>query len=280
MKKIKVATSQFPVANNLQTNKKKIIKIVEQAAQQKARVILFPECALTNYMSDVYNPTEACSSKEIESALREIATVAKANKIYVAVGTCLYNKNKKKWFNALVIINDAGRRQCVYNKMALTRADKEQFEQGSTLPTFMVDGVRFGCQICFDVRFPDNYRKLFKKDVHVVLHAYHQAGMPEIVEQRRELMIAFQRVRSSENGIYTVASNTLGLNKGTDQWIPSMIINARGDIIKQCKAGRSGIITATIQADEVFENGEVDIREYSANLLGMKKAGKRYVNGV
>ncbi|MCK5528766.1 MAG: carbon-nitrogen hydrolase family protein [Kiritimatiellae bacterium] len=280
MKKIKVATCQFAVANNLQANKKDIIRIIGQAANKKARIILFPECALTNYMSDGYNPTEACSSKEIESALREIAMVAKANKIYVAVGTCLYNKNKKKWFNALVIINDIGKRQCVYNKMALTRGDKEQFEQGSTLPTFIIDGVRFGCQICFDVRFAENYRKLFKKDVHVVLHAYHQAGLPEIVEQRRELMIAFQRVRSSENGIYTIASNTLGLNKGKDQWIPSMIVNSRGDVIKQCKAGRAGIITATIQADEVFENGEIDIREYSASLLDMKKAGKRYVNGV
>ena len=280
MKKIKVATCQFAIVNNLQANKKKIIKITEQATKKKARLILFPECALTNYMSDGYEPTKAYSHKEIESALLEISSVAKANKIYVAVGTCLYNPKKKLWFNALVIINDNGKRQAVYNKMALTRIDKKYFEQGQTLPTFIIDGVRFGCQICFDVRFSENYRKLFKKDVHVVLHAYHQAGYQEIAMQRRELMEAFQRVRSSENGIYTVASNTIGSNKGKDQWIPSMIVNPRGDIIKKCIPGRTGIVTATIQADELLENGEIDIREYSASLLGMKKPGKRFVNGI
>ena len=280
MKKIKVATCQFVLVNDLNKNKRNIIKIIEQSAKKKARIVLFPECALTNYMSEEYNPTEICSSKDMETALVEIAAVAKANKIYVAVGTCLYNNKKKSWFNALVIINDKGKRQCVYNKMALTRYGKEIFDQGTTLPTFIIDGVKFGCQICFDVRFAENYRKLFKKNVHVVLHAYHQAGIPEIAEQRRELMVAFQRVRSSENGIYTVTSNTLGSNKGKDQWIPSMIVNPRGDVIKTCTAGRSGIITATIQADEVFENGEIDIRAYSAEFLGMKKAGKRYVNGV
>lgn len=279
MKKITIAAGQFVVKNNLASNKKHILKQIEQAKQKKARVVLFPECGLTGYLLNGGNPLGDISQEDLDQALQEIGSAAKKHTIFVAVGSCYYDKKKKALLNSIIVYNDKGKKQCVYSKMGLCKGEMKFFDRGEELPTFMVDGVRFGLQICFDVRFAENYRTLFKKDVHVVLHAYHQSGMKIIAAQRRELIEAFQRVRSSENAIYTVTSNTIGVNKGADQWVPTMVVNSRGDIIKKSAPGRTGIIVETIQADDILENVEMEIREYSKQLLGMKKLGKRRIKG-
>lgn len=280
MKKIKVATGQFVIQSNLQNNKKSIIKLIQAAIKKKARVLVLPECGLTGYTGCEIKSTNDLNVQEINDALIEIGTVAKKGKIFVGVGTALFNKSDKSWTNSLVIINDQGKRQCVYHKMGLTRGDEVHFKGGTAHPTFSVDKVIFGCQICFDVRFPDNYRAYFKKGVHAVLHAYHQAGMSEIAVQRRSLLTAFQRVRSSENAIFTISSNTIGSNKGKDQWVPTMIVNPRGEIINQIAAGKTGIIVSEINADDICENVEADVRKYSAKFLGLKKLPKREIHNT
>jgi len=279
MKKITLAAGQFVVKNDMVSNKKIILKQIEQAKKKRAKIILFPECGLTGYTSGDQGPMENLTVKEVDDALKEIGDSAKKNKIYVAVGSCYFDKKKKKLFNSVIVYNDKGKKVCVFSKMGLCKGEMKYFERGTELPTFVIDGVRFGLQICFDVRFAENYRSYFKKDVHVVLHAYHQAGIPEIAAQRRDLIEAFQRVRSSENAIYTITSNTIGLNKGKDQWIPTMVVNARGDVIRKSAPGRTGIIVETIQADDILENIEMEIRDYSKKLLGMKTLGKRKIKG-
>lgn len=277
MKRITVATGQFVIQNSLQKNKNSIVKLIKTAIKNKARVLVLPECCLTGYTGDEIKSTDELNTKEIAAALSEIGLVAKKGKIYVGIGTAYFNVSKKCWTNSLVIINDKGKIQCIYHKMGLTRGDEIHFKGGTSHPTFTVDKVIFGCQICFDVRFPDNYREYFKKGVHVVLHAYHQAGMPEIAKQRRSLLTAFQRVRSSENAIYTISSNTIGRNKGNDQWVPTMIVNPRGEIINEMAPGKTGIIVSEINADDICENVEADVRKYSAKFLGINKLPKREI---
>lgn len=277
MKLINLASGQFVIQSNLQNNLKSILNLMGIASKKKARILLLPECCLTGYTGCEIKDTNELNPNEIENALKTIGIKAENLKLFVAIGTAYYNKKSKSWSNSLFIINDLGKVQCIYDKMALTRGDEFHFKNGTKHPTFKIDGVVFGTQICFDVRFPENYRAYFKKGVHVVLHAYHQAGMLEIAAQRRSLMIAFQRVRSSENAIYTVSSNAIGNHLGRDQWIPTMIVNPRGDIINEIAPGKTGVIVSQINADDICENIEADIRKYSAKFLGLKKINTREI---
>jgi predicted amidohydrolase len=280
MKLINVASGQFVLQSNLQKNLNSIISLMQIASKKKARILLLPECCLTGYTGCEISGTDELDPIEIENALKMIGISAKELNLFVGVGTAYFNKKGKTWSNSLVILNDKGKLQCVYDKIALTRGDEKFFKSSGKHPTFKVDNVIFGCQICFDVRFPENYREYFKKGVHVVLHAYHQAGMPEIAAQRRSLMTAFQRVRSSENAIYTISSNTIGHRLGSDQWVPTMIISPLGEIINEIAPGKTGVIVSQINADDICENIEADIRKYSAKFLGLKKLNKREIKNT
>ena len=102
---IKIAAGQFVMENNLQKNKKSILKLIQVAIKQKARILLLPECALIGRIDDEFTGTKSFNQQEIDAALLEIGKIAKLGKIFVAVGTALYNYTNKTWTNSLVIIN-------------------------------------------------------------------------------------------------------------------------------------------------------------------------------
>ena len=279
MNKIKVATGQFVDSWEIDKNKKVIIKMMKTAKKQDAKILLTHECCLTGYLNPAWKDlNNELDLIQLADALKEISEEAKKLKIYVVVGSILLDKDNKSYTNSVIVINDKGKKECTYHKIALTSGDQKFFKQGKDTPTFKIGKVIFGLQICFDARFPDNYRKLFKKGVHIVLHAYHQTGMKGISEQRRSLLTAFQRVRSSENAIYTVTSNAMEKTKDDLQWVPTMIVSPRGDILKQQPPLKPGVISLEIDADDIIENVENEVRKHSADFTGVIKLPKRTIS--
>lgn len=278
MNSIKLSTCQFVGSSDINKNKKKIISYMRTAAKQKSKLLLTHEACLTGYIGAELPSLEHIDLTELNSAILEIAKEAKSLKIHIALGSILFDAKKKEWTNSLIVINDKGKKVCSYDKTGLTRSDAKYFAQGETTPTFKIGRVIFGLQICFDVRFPEMYRSYFKKNVHVVLHAYHQTGVEGIALQRRDMVTAFQRVRSSENGIYTITANAMERSDKDLQWVPTFFINPRGDIIKALPSLKAGVITCEFDADDILENGQHDIRALSAQFNGLKKAANRTIS--
>ncbi len=200
-------------------------------------------------------------------------------RIFIVAGVALPLDDRGGWVNTLIVFDDSGRRVCSYSKTALTHSDQSFFLPGDSDPVFTLEDIRFGCQICYDVRFPEGYRRLFVQGVHVVVHSYHQTGSQHW-KQRRDIMTAFQRVRCSENGIYAVTSNTIGHNRGKDQWIPSMIVDSIGTVIASLDPSQTDVLVATIDAEDMIEMIELDIRKESARQLKIDIPGERPEPGV
>ncbi len=49
LKPLRIASAQFPVSGNIESNLTYIQKLIDQAAKKDAQVILFPEGALPGY---------------------------------------------------------------------------------------------------------------------------------------------------------------------------------------------------------------------------------------
>jgi len=279
MKMISLAAGQFEVTKSIDKNLERISDLVREAAGERARIVLFPECALTGYPGADLEALSELDPDRVGEALETLGRLAREVGIYIATGAAILMEGPRHWKNSLVVYSDQGQRISAYSKHALTHSDQTHFDPGDTNPTFELDGLRFGCQICFDVRFAEGYRRLFAKGVHVVLHSYHQAGTRHW-KQRRDIMRSFQRVRASENGVYAVASNTIGHNRGKDQWIQTMIVNPIGEIVKALPPSKTGVIVGRIDGEDVIEMIELDIRDTSARFLGVGAADPRPKPGV
>ena len=274
MKRIRLATAQFQLSDNIDRNLEAVTALAEKADKAGARLIVFPECALSGYPGGDMDDLSGIDPIDIQEALQKISAQASGLGMHIAVGCAVPLPERRGWTNSVVVFDDRGRRACEYRKTALTHSDQSFFQSGDSDPVFDIDGIRFGCQICFDVRFPEGYRRLFARGVHVVLHCYHQAGS-EHWKQRRDIMTAFQRVRCSENGVYAVTSNTIGRNRGRDQWMPSMIVDPIGTVIASLEPSATDVLVAAIDADDLKQMIELDIREESARQLAIDLPGTR-----
>jgi len=274
MKKIRLATAQFELTNSIGRNLKAILELSNKASTGDSRLIVFPECAVTGYPGGDMADLSSVDPKNVYDALQRISAQAAELRMFIAAGVALPLDDRRQWTNSLIVFDDSGEQVCSYSKTALTHSDQSFFLPGYADPVFTLEGIRFGCQICYDVRFPEGYRRLFSKGVHVVIHSYHQAGSQHW-KQRRDIMTAFQRVRCSENGVYAVTSNTIGHNRGKDQWIPSMIVDPVGTVVAALDPSQTDVLMATIDAEDMIEMIELDIREESARQLKIDLPGKR-----
>ena len=76
---MKIALSQFPVSGEIDENYKRINRDLDSAIEQKARVIVFPECALTGYPPIELNDINLVNTSKIELYKNEIHNKAKCN---------------------------------------------------------------------------------------------------------------------------------------------------------------------------------------------------------
>jgi NAD+ synthase (glutamine-hydrolysing) len=279
MKTIRLATAQFELTEKIDRNLEAILELSKKASTEDSRLIVFPECAVSGYPGGDMVDLSGVDPDTVQEALRRISAQAAESRIFIATGVALPLDDRRGWANALVVFDDSGRRVCTYSKTALTHSDQSFFLPGDSDPVFTLEGIRFGCQICYDVRFPEGYRRLFEQEVHVVVHSYHQAGSQHW-KQRRDVMTAFQRVRCSENGVYAVTSNTIGHNGGKDQWIPSMIVDPIGTVVAALDPSQTDVLIATIDAEDVIEMIELDIRTESARQMKIDLPGERPEPGV
>ena len=111
------------------------------------------------------------------------------------------------------------------NKRALPRAIRSR--------AFQLGDLRFGFSICYDLRFPEMYRKLATEQ-NVGAFVISSAWPFPRDEHFRILSVA----RAIENQSYVIASNRVG--KDDDLWFcgSSAIIDPRGVVIAAASADR------------------------------------------
>jgi omega-amidase len=107
--------------------------------------------------------------------------------------------------------------------------------------------MHFGFSICYDLRFPEMYRKLAVEQ-NVGAFVVSSAWPFPRLEHFRTLAMA----RAIENQSYVVASNRVG--KDDDLWFcgSSAIIDPRGVVIAAASADREELIQADVSEELVL----------------------------
>ena len=101
--------------------------------------------------------------------------------------------------------------------------------------------------VCYDLRFPEFYRRRFPEDVSPDVIIVSAAFTRTTGEAHWEVLL---RARAIENQAYVIASAQGGAhNSGRETWGHSMIIDPWGDIIAKCKFGNHIVL------------GEVDMKK-------------------
>ena len=257
---MRLAAYQFDVSGDVKKNTEKIINAVVKAAENKADFIAFPECAFSGYP-----PTDLASSKDFDletlpAVLNKLQELSDAHKITILVGSIAFDET---YVNRAFLI--APKRDIKhYDKRALYGYDSDNFERGNTDGIFQINGLKVGVRICFEARFPEYFRELYKEETDlnvVIFYAVSDFDDTEKYDVLRSHLIS----RAAENvtPIFAVDAIT------PFQSAPTCFINASGKVLKELDRNKEEILFYDFEKSEL-NFGEIGRKRESDHLLGLE----------
>ena len=177
---------------------RKIADAMAEAAGHGADLLVVPECALSGYL-----PQKDLDFDVLEEAERRLAAAAPP-------------RPASTWPSAPRAARTAsgatppcssrreGEEIARYDKTHGTRADNAVFTPGDALPVFKVGEWTVGLQICFDMRFPENWRILRRRGAELVIHLSN-ASLGD--GWKVPVLEGAIRSRAAENGMFVVSAN-------------------------------------------------------------------------
>ena len=165
---MKIGAYSFPVTGNIDDNFVHIHEGIKKASGENIRLLLFPECAVTGYPPHDIRSADDIDLEKAEKIHRQIQTIAEENQIYIVAGTII--REDDRFCNTAMVFCPDGTRT-IYRKRALWGWDRDNFSEGHDQGIIQVDSLKVGIRICFEVRFPEYFRELYKEqtDLNLIL---------------------------------------------------------------------------------------------------------------
>ena len=207
-------------------------RLVSQAAQQGAQLVLLPEywAIMGLQDSDKVAHAEPAGSGPLQAVMAEMA---RQHGIWLIGGTLpMVAPEAGKVMNTTLVFDPQGNCICHYDKIHLfgfTRGDESYDESrtivhGDAVATFAAPFGRVGLSVCYDLRFPELYRAMGECALIVVPAAFtYTTG-----RAHWEILL---RARAIENQCYVLAAAQGGVHpNGRRTWGHSMLIDPWGEI--------------------------------------------------
>ncbi len=238
--KISVSLAQLQLHfGDVTKNMHKMIDIVEN--QMPNSILLLPELWSSSY--DLKN-TPLITQANLK-VLQVMAQVAKRKQIYI--GGSLLEDIDGEIFNTFTLFSPNGEQIAKYNKTHLFRLMEEHrwMKPGNQLITIETNWGKAGLAICYDLRFPEMFRRYALMGCQVI---FLVAEWPlRRVEHWRTLLQA----RAIENQYFVAAVNCAGEIGNAVYGGSSMIIDPWGKILCEAPQTNEKVISAELDLDLV-----------------------------
>lgn len=224
-------------------NLDKHLAFIDQAAAERAQIVLFPELAVGDGPEPLDGPTV--------TRLRHAAGDAG---IYVI--PCLMEQGQDGPYVTAPLLSPTGEIAGIYRK---SHAWPEwNHRLGSEYPVFDLGFARIGIMICFDKRFPEVARLLAVQGADVIMTPNSSDAKGERWEpwSEPEVFRMYHQMRALENGVYVAATNKIGPVADTECYGGSIICNPTGRIVADADV-TEGMILHDCDIDLVRQ-----VREY------------------
>ena len=196
----------------------------------------FPECA---------------ENIETSLSINMLKKIAKKYNTNIIGGSFIEKKSDGTLANTCPVINREGKLVCTYEKNHLFSyyncCEDKYVKKGSNPVIVILDGVKLGLTICYDIRFPEIYRAYRKAGADILVN------MAAWAASKRIPWDSMTTSRAVENQSYFVALTQTGtLLDGTKNLGHSMIMDYKGDILAEINI-EEGICYTQVDLDEMYE---------------------------
>ena len=253
---LKVATCQFAVSASIKRNAKQICEYMRKAKRQGADIVHFPECALSGYVGFDFPNFDGFDWGLLKKETLKVMALAGKLRMWVALGSVHQLNNSGRISNCLCLIGPDGKIRDRYDKRFCTAGELRRFKTGNRFVVFTINGVKCSLLICFDLRFPELYRALYKQGVNCVLQSFYNARQkgPSV---HTHIMRQTMQANAATNHFWVSMSNASAYYSP----YPSCFIQPDGVIVRQLKQNKSGIMVNPVDLSKKFYDPMAGFRE-------------------
>ena len=241
-----VAAIQMVSTPEVEQNFASAARLVAQAAERGAQLVLLPEYWPIMGMHEKVKLEHAESDGD-GKIQHFMAQLARTHNICLIGGTMpLASDQPGKVLNSCLVYDPSGERVTRYDKIHLfsfVRGEEAYDEArtivaGDAVRSFEAPFGRVGLSVCYDLRFPELYRALGECALIVMPAAFtYTTG-----QAHWEILL---RARAIENQCYILASAQGGTHvNGRRTWGHSMLIDPWGEIVSVLPEGEGLVIGA------------------------------------
>jgi len=196
---MKIALVQYnPTWEDKDSNRQKILSLIQDI--EEVELIIFPEMTLTGFTMKSVEMSETIHGE----SFRFFSSVAKEKSANIFAG--IIERRDRRNYNTLIHIKPDGTLVKLYRKIHpfSYSGENEHYNAGAKPAMTKIRKWKIGLTICYDLRFPELYRKYGKKKVHLIVNI---ANWPDTrIGHWRTLLQA----RAIENQCYIVGVNRVG----------------------------------------------------------------------
>jgi nitrilase len=243
----RIAAVQMVSGEDVAANLDTVARLVRFAAERGARLVLLPE--YWPVLSSDERRKLAVAEPAGEGPLqRFLADLARDESVWLVAGTIpITTGDPEHVRNTCLVFDDRGRQVARYDKIHLFNLSlgAESFCESSTIeagaePVGVATPVgRVALSVCYDLRFPELYRRLLPFDVLCMPAAF-------TATTGRAHWEVLLRARAIENQCYVLAAGQGGTHPGGRRTHGhSMIVDPWGDVLDLLPEG-PGVVMADI----------------------------------
>lgn len=249
---MRVAAIQLQAGLHKAQNIAKAIGMVRQAASLGAELVVLPEMfSLYGNLAKAAHEAEPIpgptSQTLIETAIQE--------KIFLCGGSFAQQGHEAGQpglaYNTSLLISPQGEILSCYRKIhrfdveipgQVSAQESAHFLAGSEIPRACIHKKWVGTAICYDLRFPELFRKLSNQGLDLLL-------LPSAFTRTTGLdhWHVLVRARAIENQVFVIAANQVGEHvPGVSSFGHSLIVDPWGKVLAEANGQDEAIITADL----------------------------------
>ncbi len=248
--KIRIACLQIGAGENTEENVAKAVRMIGLAQKRGAYLACLPE--VFHYRG---NPEKFPQAAQTLSSpmIRNFCKLAAQLKMGILLGSVLEKSaSRGKFFNTSILISEKGRIAGVYRKIhrfdihlrgQMEVSESKHILAGRKTVVSEFHGRKVGLSICYDLRFPELYRRLVSRGAEMI---FVPANFTRKTGQAHwEILL---RARAIENQIFVIAPAQVGTNRASriQSFGTSLIIDPWGRILARGSMSGEEIITADL----------------------------------
>jgi len=229
---VKVAVAQMdPKLGQNAANLARILALFREAVGEGARLVVFPECAVSGYGFATLEAGYAAAETIPGPATDALTTACREANAYAVVGL-LERSGDEAVYNSAALVGPEGVAG-VYRKAHLPLLGIDRFAApgDSGFPVWETAVGRVGIIICYDLRFPEAARVLALAGADIIALP---TNWPDGSQNAPQFLT---RTRALENRVFLLACNRCGEESGFWFFGHSQIAGPGGNVLAEAGDG-------------------------------------------